>query len=295
VLSPIRVTIALVSRWGPGDFYERFNRQVLSFNLVTKGNMAYRQAFNHGVVAPGELFIAHKGRNQRFEPGDAGFLHKRTILVEGMGLDALMQVTGLTDADCVTFDHPAQITALFRHCYRLMRDKPSGFAAELSRLAYALINECCHSVTAKYPPPVRAAIEFMEQNLKTNPSLPAIAAAAGLSVRSCIRLFRVHLHSSPRSFFIGLKMNAAKALLMHSGLSIKQIGLELGYDDPFHFSAQFKLRTGKSPRTFRLEYHQEEPRGSLAVSREDAAGQLPPTRLIGTNVPTRIGVRPGLR
>src|SRR6185295_20239044 len=84
-LIPLRVTIALVSRWGPGDFYERVKRQVLSLNLVTKGNMIYRQGTKRGTVSPGELFIAQSGRDQRFETGDSGFLHKRTILVEGIG------------------------------------------------------------------------------------------------------------------------------------------------------------------------------------------------------------------
>jgi transcriptional regulator GlxA family with amidase domain len=138
-----------------------------------------------------------------------------------------------------------------------MRDKPSGFATELSLLVFSLINECCHSAAAKYPPAVRAAIEFMEQNLKSNPRLPAIAAAAGLSVRNCVRLFQQHLGDSPLSFFIGLKMKAAKAMLMHSALTIKQIGIEVGYDDQFHFSSQFKRRTGQSPRAFRLAYHEE--------------------------------------
>ena len=195
-----------------------------------------------------------------FETGSDGFLHKRTILVEGIGLDALMQVTGLSAIDRVTFETPAQVTTLFRRCYRLMRDKPPGFAAELSVIAYSIINECCHSGAAKHPPAVRAAIEFMEQNLQGNPGLSAIAAAAGLSVRHCIRLFRENLRDSPLSFFIGLKMNAAKAMLMHSALSIKQIGVEVGYDDQFHFSAQFKRRTGKSPRAFRLGYHHEKHR-----------------------------------
>lgn len=216
--------------------------------------MYYRQQGKEGLVGPGEMFIAQKGKDQMFETGDAGFLHKRTILVEGIGLDALLQVTGLTAIDRVTFDTPARVTALFRRCYRLMRDKPSGFAAELSVLAYAIINECCHSGATQYPPAVRAAIEFMEQNIRGNPSLPAIASAAGLSVRHCIRLFRERLHDSPLSFFIGMKMNAAKAMLMHSALSIKQIGTEVGYDDQFHFSAQFKQRTGQSPRAFRLGY-----------------------------------------
>jgi AraC-like DNA-binding protein len=269
VLPPIRVAIALTSRWGAGDFYERPKREVLSFNLVTKGNMFYRQAGKHGVVSPGELFIAHKDKNQRFETGDAGFLHKRSILVEGIGLDAIMQVTGLTAVDHVTFDRPAQITKLFRRCYRLMRDKPSEFASELSVLAYAIINHCCHSAAAKHPPALRAAIEFMEQNLKNSPKLPAIAAAARLSVRNCIRLFRIHLNNSPVSFFIGLKMNAAKAMLMHSALSIKQVAVELGYGDQFHFSSQFKLRTGQNPRAFRREYQKAEPCDILALIRAD--------------------------
>lgn len=135
-----------------------------------------------------------------------------------------------------------------------MRDKPSGFATELSVLAFAIINECCLSGATKYPSTVRTAIEFMEKNLKGNPSLPIIAAAAGLSVRHFVRLFRTHLNDSPLSFFIGLKMNAAKAMLLDSGLSVKQVGAEVGYDDQFHFSAQFKRRTGQSPRAFRLEY-----------------------------------------
>jgi AraC-like DNA-binding protein len=231
--------------------------------------MIYRQEQRRGTVSSGELFIAHKGKDQRFETGDAGFLHKRSILVEGIGLDAIMQVTGLTAIDHVAFDDPRRITNLFRRCYRLMRDKPSGFASELSILAYALINECCYSTAAKYPPAVRAAIEFMEQNLRSNPSLPAIAAAAGLSVRNCIRMFRKHLHDSPLSFFIGLKLNAAKAMLMHSALSIKQIGVEVGYEDQFHFSSQFKQRIGQSPRDFRLGYKKEEGRDAAPLPKAE--------------------------
>jgi len=253
-LLPLRVTIALVSRWGPGDSYERVNRQVLSLNLVTKGNMIYRQGTKCGTVSPGELFIAQSGRDQRFETGDAGFLHKRTILVEGIGLNAFMQAMGLTVVDRVVFDNPSRITNFFRRAYRLMREKPSGFAHELSVLAYAILNECCHAMATKHPPGVRAAIEFMEQNIRSNPRLPTIATAAGLSVRNCTRLFEQHLETSPLSFFIGMKMNAARALLLHSPLSIKQIGIEVGYQDQFHFSAQFKYRTGQSPRAFRLKY-----------------------------------------
>ena len=254
VMPSVRVICGIVSRWGPGDFYAQVNRNVVSFNLVTKGNMFFRQASNRGTVAPGELFIAQKGMDQQFETGTDGFLHKRSIMVEGIGADVLMQVTGLTRVDRVTFDNPGRITNIFRRCYHLIHHKPTGFTTELYLLVCALIHECCQSSAARYPSSVRAAIEFMEQNLKKNPKLSVIAAAAGLSVRNCIRLFSLHLRKSPRSFFIDLKISAAKTMLVHSALTISQIGNEVGYDDPFHFSSQFKLRTGQSPRAFRREH-----------------------------------------
>src|ERR1043165_5663594 len=99
ILPPIRIATALVSRWGPGDHFERVNRPILSFNLVTRGNLVYRQRGKQGTVNPGELFIAHKGCDQIFETGNAGFLHKRSLLVDGIGLEVLMQVTGLSDVD----------------------------------------------------------------------------------------------------------------------------------------------------------------------------------------------------
>jgi AraC-like DNA-binding protein len=251
ILPPIRVTTALVSRWGPGDRFERLNRPVLSFNLVTKGNLVYRQRGKQGVVNPGELFIAHTGCDQVFQTGDQGFLHKRSILVDGIALHALMQVTGLTAVDKITFDEPPRVTLLFRQCYRVLRDKPPGFARALSNLAYEIINECCLSRATRRPLPLRSAIEFLEQNIKRNLALAQIAAAAGTSVRQCLRLFQTYVGSSPIAFFIDLKMNSAKVLLSISTLSIKQIGLEVGYDDAYHFSSQFKRRTGHSPRAFR--------------------------------------------
>jgi AraC-like DNA-binding protein len=157
----------------------------------------------------------------------------------------------LTAVDRITFDNPSRVTVLFRRCYRTMRDKPSGFATELSNLAYAILNECCLSLAARRPFPLCAAIEFLEQNIQRTLTLAQIANAAGVSERQCTRLFRKHVGCSPVSFFIDLKMSSAKVLLSVSLLSVKQVGVEVGYEDPYHFSSQFKRRIGQSPQAFR--------------------------------------------
>lgn len=46
-------------------------------------------------------------------------------------------------------------------------------------------------------------------------------------------------------------LGEAKALLKRTQMSITEIGLRLGFQEPAHFSRYFKKRTGQSPRSFR--------------------------------------------
>jgi transcriptional regulator GlxA family with amidase domain len=47
------------------------------------------------------------------------------------------------------------------------------------------------------------------------------------------------------------RLNRARQLLGWTSLSIKEIAAEVGYHDPFYFSARFRKHLGKSPRAFR--------------------------------------------
>ncbi|GAB3491447.1 helix-turn-helix domain-containing protein [Spirosoma knui] len=46
----------------------------------------------------------------------------------------------------------------------------------------------------------------------------------------------------------------AKRLLVHTGLTAKEIAYELGYDDPAYFSRLFMAKTGESPSSFRANF-----------------------------------------
>ncbi|RYY60491.1 MAG: helix-turn-helix domain-containing protein [Chitinophagaceae bacterium] len=46
----------------------------------------------------------------------------------------------------------------------------------------------------------------------------------------------------------------AKRLLAHTSLTAKEIGYELGYDDPAYFNRLFTLKTGQTPAGFRTKF-----------------------------------------
>ncbi|MDQ3073368.1 MAG: helix-turn-helix transcriptional regulator [Bacteroidota bacterium] len=48
-------------------------------------------------------------------------------------------------------------------------------------------------------------------------------------------------------------MLEAKRLLLHSALSVKEIGYFLSFEDPSYFTRFFKRKAGKSPARFRNE------------------------------------------
>lgn len=54
-------------------------------------------------------------------------------------------------------------------------------------------------------------------------------------------------------YFICLRMEMAKELLMHDELSISEIAWQLGYSTQQIFSTQFKKETGKTPGEYRLK------------------------------------------
>ena len=57
--------------------------------------------------------------------------------------------------------------------------------------------------------------------------------------------------SSPKQYFLRLKINRAKQLLFETSFPIKQIAYKLGFSSSEHFISTFKHRIGYSPKQYR--------------------------------------------
>ena len=59
---------------------------------------------------------------------------------------------------------------------------------------------------------------------------------------------------SPQGFLIGLRIQNAADLLRRTDLSIVQVALAVGYEDPLYFSSLFHRKMGTSPSQYRIKF-----------------------------------------
>lgn len=80
-----------------------------------------------------------------------------------------------------------------------------------------------------------------------------LAARVGLSVSQFNRKFKAFTGLSPADYVTAVRVNAAKAQLLHGDRTVADIAEYLGFYDQSHFSRLFGKATGQSPSRFRRE------------------------------------------
>ncbi|MGV3704710.1 MAG: AraC family transcriptional regulator [Arcticibacter sp.] len=98
------------------------------------------------------------------------------------------------------------------------------------------------------------SIQFMKKNPFSLYSVKDLAAQQHLSVTHYSKLFRDKTGTSPKQYFIQLKVQTACQYLYFTDKSIKEICRELGFNDPFYFSRLFKKLMGLSPANYRNQH-----------------------------------------
>jgi transcriptional regulator GlxA family with amidase domain len=88
----------------------------------------------------------------------------------------------------------------------------------------------------------------MEKNLEEPLGRSALAESAGLSTRQLERLFRKYLNRSPARYYLELRLDKARLLLVQTNMSIIDVALACGFVSASHFSKCYRDFFGRTPR-----------------------------------------------
>lgn len=102
---------------------------------------------------------------------------------------------------------------------------------------------------------LEAVETLMQNNLHQELSLDALAHHSQLSKFHFLKKFKELTDTSPIQHFINMKIQRACFKLDNTEKTIKVIGEELGYSDPYYFSRLFKKVIGISPKQYRESRH----------------------------------------
>ncbi|MBR4360617.1 MAG: helix-turn-helix transcriptional regulator [Clostridia bacterium] len=126
-------------------------------------------------------------------------------------------------------------------------------SAQLQQLLWAML--ASHSgqpvaMDAVLSHEIAKVVDAMRKNqYRDNFSLSDMAALSRMPVETFRKRFVSEVGMPPQSYQLFCKMERAKVLLKE-GCTVRQAGIEVGMNDPYHFSKTFKNIVGMSPSAY---------------------------------------------
>ncbi|GAA6165290.1 GlxA family transcriptional regulator [Pelagimonas sp. KU-00592-HH] len=96
-------------------------------------------------------------------------------------------------------------------------------------------------------PKLSQVIQMMEQNIEEPISPSILAKDVGMSTRQLERLFRRYLNRSPKRYYMELRLQKARNLLMQTDMSVINVALACGFASPSHFSKCYRAHYDTTP------------------------------------------------
>jgi AraC-like DNA-binding protein len=223
--------------------------------FLVSGSGRYRDARHDEPIGPGTLVVVHPG-HPHWYGADAGGWDEHFVVFDGPVFD-LAGRTGALPVDRPLV-HGLPVRRWAARFAAFDRARPADRAAqdtEAVDLLTALLAARDAGELARRSPVsagwLERSVELLEGDLTEHVDLPSVAAEVGLSYESWRRRFRAATGTSPYAHRAGRRLSAATDLLVHTGLSVRDIAAATGFTDERHLIRRFREATGVTPRAYR--------------------------------------------
>ena len=128
-------------------------------------------------------------------------------------------------------------------------------ARELAALVEALPADSGDDVGAdEWRALAEMALAYIKLHVSENVSVADLATALHMSSRTLQRGLKRSLNCTPRQLLLAVRMTEAKQLLKTGVHRVGDVGYQVGFEDPAHFSRRFKAYFQCTPSDFAQQY-----------------------------------------
>lgn len=233
-----------------GDYHHRINPPFLTVMLIHSGETAVRCGNECFRAEPGDAVLFHPGTDYEFmTERECG---KSAVIIGGRSLAALLQSGGLAEKTVISLRAPERLEEYFsRISVKLPESYRHAVRLEISGLCCEMLQFLAAPEEVRIGPlPLEQALSVIARRYAEPLTVGALAAAAGISAAGLVRLFKLHLRTTPYRYLTGFRMRQAERMLEERVCSIKEIAEKVGYNNPLNFSTEFRKWHTCSPRGF---------------------------------------------
>lgn len=156
----------------------------------------------------------------------------------------------ITDASYET------LSALFAKCYHAYLDKSIAAGMKLKAAFWEILAELAGCIgdgknIQPIHPKILYAMEYLRANYTQNITVTFLAEKYGLSPKYFGTLFKTAAGKSVSEFVLGLRIYAAKEMLLGTDMTIEEIAERTGFQNSFYFSKCFKAQEKVPPSGYR--------------------------------------------
>lgn len=234
-------------------YYQHRIRQLpVTFDYIISGSCYFRSGKKAFLAEAGEMVILPQdGDNALLYLPSSEPCERYGMILDGTLFPTLLKFYQLDSFLNITIPNPQVILSFFERLKTALAD---GSTSEY--VAALLFEYLC--ILGKYrshsalPPLLMEVISYMDAHLPDKIHINALAKQFHISVQGLNDLFRKHLQTTAYQYLITKRLTRAKELLGRmDNFRINEIAFLCGYENPLHFSTEFRQCFGKSPRAFR--------------------------------------------
>ncbi len=104
-----------------------------------------------------------------------------------------------------------------------------------------------HVLTSRQSPKLAEAIKIMQDHIDDPLSTNEIAEVADISLRQLERLFKKYKSTTPQRYYLFLRLQQARRLLLQTSLSVLQVTIATGFSSQSHFTKCYRDLFHRTP------------------------------------------------